>query len=231
MVKRKLEIEYYPIADASGLRTGVTSAVRYTENKIRALLGIRSRLAIKDLPNDYRRIIDYYFDAVTKREEKKKKQENTPSYMHLYDAPDTGMSREGADEIERVSWTNPARLVEGTEEEATDTFTSLEVNTPASPTKSEQNSPTDIPAPPPAVSDNCDTYGLSLDAVLYIAHLCLGREYTPNAAMPEDTLVETINEAFSDGFGDVIIEPTDDGYAIIDDYKEDITEWLNRIMK
>ena len=63
------------------------------------------------------------------------------------------------------------------------------------------------------------------------AHVCLGREYTPDAAMPVDTLVEIINEAFSDGFGDVIIEPTDDGYAIIDDYKEDITEWLNRIMK
>ena len=231
MVKRKLEIEYYPIADASGLRTGVTAAVRYTENKIRALLGIRSRLAIKDLPNDYRRIIDYYFDGVAKREEKKKKQESTPSYMHLYDASDTGMSRAGADEIERISWTTTARLVEGTEDESPDTFTSLEVNTPAVPTKTEDSTPTDSTAEPTPTVTDADTYGLSRAAIDYIAHLCLGRAYTPNAAMPVDTLVEIINEAFSDGFGDVIIEPTDDGYAIIDDYKEDITEWLNRITK
>ncbi|MBR5449642.1 MAG: hypothetical protein IKV43_06595, partial [Clostridia bacterium] len=231
MVKRKLEIEYYPIADAAGLRIGVTAAVRYTENKIRALLGIRSRLAIKDLPNDYRRIIDYYFDNVTKREEKKKKQENIPSYMHLYDAPDTGMSRDGADEIERVSWTTTARLVEGTEDEPTDTLTSLEVNTPVTPEKADNAQQPESTAEATPPTPNADTYGLSLSAINYIAHLCLGREYTPDAAMPEDTLVEIVNEAFADGFGDVIIEPSDDGYAIIDDYKEDITEWLNRITK
>ena len=133
------------------------------------------------------------------------------------------MSRAGADEIERISWTTTARLVEGTEEEATDTFTSLEVNTPAVPAKSEDSTPTDSTAEPTPTVTDAETYGLSRAAIDYIAHLCLGRAYTPNAAMPVDTLVEIINEAFSDGFGDVIIEPTDDGYALIDDYKENET--------
>ena len=47
--------------------------------------------------------------------------------------------------------------------------------------------------------------------------------------MDEEAMVERINEAFSDGFGDVIIEDTGDGFAIIEDYKEEITEWLKNI--
>ena len=47
--------------------------------------------------------------------------------------------------------------------------------------------------------------------------------------MDEEAMVERINEAFSDGFGDVIIENTGDGFAIIEDYKEEITEWLKNL--
>ena len=46
-VKCKLDIEYYPLADATELRAGITSAVRYTENKLRALFGAKSRLSVK----------------------------------------------------------------------------------------------------------------------------------------------------------------------------------------
>ena len=42
---------------------------------------------------------------------------------------------------------------------------------------------------------------------------------------------ERINEAFSDGFGDVILECTDEGYSIIDDYREEIGEWLLSLTK
>ena len=46
-----------------------------------------------------------------------------------------------------------------------------------------------------------------------------------------DTLADRVNEAFADGFGDVILEPTDEGYSVIDDYREDIEKWLLKIMK
>ena len=45
-----------------------------------------------------------------------------------------------------------------------------------------------------------------------------------------DSIADSINEAFADGFGDVILEYADNGYVIIDDYKEDIEEWLLKIM-
>ena len=42
----------------------------------------------------------------------------------------------------------------------------------------------------------------------------------------DESAVERINEAFSDGFGDVIIEDNGDGFSIIEDYIEDVKEWL-----
>ena len=256
MVKRKLDIEYYSIATATGLRTGVSAAVRYTENKIRALMGIRSRLAVKDLPNDYRRIIDYYFDAIEKREQKKRERESAPEYMRLYDAPSAGLSFAGADEIERASWDTTARLVEGITEHnespshemasgasavspAHADYPAHNPTAPATPVYAA-NSTVNAPATPAYVAptpanhtdaeNDVDTYGLSAEAISYLSHLCLGTEYTPTA-IPTDTLAENINEAFADGFGDVIIEPSDDGYTVIEDYREDITEWLNKITK
>ena len=240
MVKRKLDIEYYPIASATGLRTGVTSAVRYTENKIRALMGIRSRLAIKDLPNDYRRMIDYYFDAIEKREQKKRERESAPEYMRLYDAPSAGLSFAGADEIERASWDTTARLVEGVDDGEQPILAHtpeipLETAHKAAcegdiPSSDESKTPFDPSIGNTASENGVDTYGLSAEAIGYLSHVCLGTEYTPSA-IPADTLVETINEAFADGFGDVIIEPSDDGYTVIEDYREDITEWLYKITK
>ena len=44
-----------------------------------------------------------------------------------------------------------------------------------------------------------------------------------------DILAEEINEAFSDNFGDVILERPGEEYAIIEDYMEDVTEWLKKI--
>ena len=235
-VKCKLEVEYYPIASATGLRIGVTSAVRYTENKIRALMGIRSRLAIKDLPNDYRRIIDYYFDTIEKIEQKKRERESAPEYMRLYDAPSVGLSFAGADEIERASWDTTARLVMGTEEDMdvsispTSAEIPLETAKPETVHRADVTNANEMTAPDTTSVGDADTYGLSDEDIAYLSYLCLGTEYTPTA-IPPDTLAERINEAFADSFGDVIIEPSEDGYAVIEDYREDVTEWLNKITK
>ena len=46
------------------------------------------------------------------------------------------------------------------------------------------------------------------------------------AGVPLDTVVERINEEALERIGDTVIEPTDGGYATVDDYREEITEWL-----
>ncbi len=251
MVKRKLEIEYYPIADADGLRRGVTAAVKYAENKIRAVMGIKSRLSVKDLPNDYRRIIDYYFEAILEGEKKRRERENAPEYLRLYDAPSEKMSSAGADEIERASWDTTMRLVDGTESGEYDPEPSvISAAVPATPegvratvadnpaSSASDSAPAcdDILAPAPASAPACDadTYGLGKPEIAYIATLAgvpLANGYEPDLADTPDTIAEIVNEAFADGFGDVILEPSDDGYAVIEDYREDIIEWLYKVMK
>ena len=44
-----------------------------------------------------------------------------------------------------------------------------------------------------------------------------------------DSSAERINEAFSDNLGDVILECDGEAYNLIDDYREDVIEWLEKI--
>ena len=45
----------------------------------------------------------------------------------------------------------------------------------------------------------------------------------------EDTLAEEINMAFSDFFGDIILEPTENGYAVIEDYRDEVEKWIEEM--
>ena len=218
-VKCKLDIEYYPLADASELRAGITSAVRYTENKLRALYGAKSRLAIKYIPKEYKELIDCYFDELIRKSESRIKRREAPEYERLYDAPREKLSIQGADEIERLSWDTTMRLCDT--EEYTDTNAAPETYEPQ-----KAQEPEVIPEPEQA--NKTETYGLDKSEIAYIAALCESSE-NGTCGIDDEAMVERINEAFSDGFGDVIIEDTSDGFAIIEDYKEEISEWLKNI--
>ena len=229
MVKRKLEIEYYPVSEADGLRRGVTAAVRYTENKLRAIIGVKSRLAIKDLPDSYRKILDDYFDDVFENERRVRARASAPEYERLYEAPDEKLSFEGADEIERASWNTTIRLVDTEDPECAPTLVLTEDESVKSAKKEEtlcESAPT---------IDQAETYGLDMDAVEYLANLFGGdfgiEDYVLPAGVVEDSLAETINEAFSDGFGDIILEFDGEKYTIIEDYEKEIAQWLRKLLK
>ena len=219
-VKSRLEIEYYPLADASHLRAGITAAVRYTENKLRALFGAKSRLAVKYIPMEYKELIDCYFEELIRKSEAKVKRQSLPEYEKLYDAPTEKLSFSGADEIEKLSWDTTWRLCdtdEYREELSSDTATAVPEE--LTPTENITVSQSD---------SKSDTYGLSKSDISYLAALCESSEGRGHS-IDDDATVERINEAFSDGFGDVIIEDTGDGFAIIEDYKEEILEWLKNL--
>ena len=44
--------------------------------------------------------------------------------------------------------------------------------------------------------------------------------------LPEETLAEKINEIFFAGIGDVVLEICDGGAVLIEDYREEVSEWL-----
>ena len=214
-VKCKLEIEYYPLSEAEDLRAGVTSAVRYAENRIRALFGVKSRLSVKSIPEDYRRLIDGYFDTLVYKAVSAEKKRNTPEYEKLYDAPGEKLSFSGADEIERLSWDTTMRLCDTEDISDNDEI------------ESEQEIEADITDAYDTASES-DTYGLSLLEISYIKQLAFENNEV-KLDTPEETVVERINEAFADGFGDVIIEFDGESFVLIDDYKEEIIEWLQKL--
>ena len=218
-VKSHLEIEYYPLADASELRAGITAAVRYTENKLRALFGAKSRLAVKYIPVEYKELIDCYFDELIRKSEARVKRQNIPEYEKLYDAPRENLSFAGADEIERLSWDTTMRLCD------TDEYRD---ETVVEDTALVQRAPIAVEIPAPTAKQSSDTYGLSESDIKYLAALTESSGAAGHS-IDEDAIVERINEAFSDGFGDVIIEDTGDEFAIIEDYKEEILEWLKNL--
>ena len=217
-VKRRLEIEYYPISTKSEMRIAITAAVKYAENKLRALMGVKSRLAVKGLPDSFRSILDGYFEALEKRERRIREIESMPEYEKMYSAPKEKISFDSADEIEASSWLTTARLISEEEEdvELADVETDRE--------KAEESLTLG--------SDNdADDYGLSIREIDFI--FCLINEDTESFASVSDfeldEMVEKINVAFSDNFGDVIIEITDGAYSVIDDYREDVSVWLSTI--
>ena len=206
-VKCKLTVEYYPMARDVLLREIFTGSVRYTENKLRALIGIKSRLAVRDLDDKYKRIIDGYFDELFASVSKKRTVINVPEYEKMYDAPGEKFSSAGADEIEKLSWSTTLRLV--SEDELGEISKEKIEQTSALPEKPEEES-------------SVDRYGLSDGDIEKI------RLATTDGFL-DDAAAERINEAFADGFGDVILEFCDTAYVLIEDYREEICEWLKQM--
>ena len=74
--------------------------------------------------------------------------------------------------------------------------------------------------------NTCDSYGLSLSDVEFIRRVLKG---SVAVGLDADSSAERINEAFSDNLGDVILECDGEAYNLIDDYREDVIEWLEKI--
>ena len=228
-VKCRLIIKYMPLSQDLRLRSIVTMAVRYTENKLRAHLGVKSRLAIKDLPDEYKLLIDRYFNSLVGEKSEKMKKENIPEYEALYDAPDGTLSMSDADKIEKESWVTTARLVgdESVEDDEV-SYVSVSLETPDNKGDLEACDQIIINDEQTEESDK-DIFGLSKDEVLLISDILLGKNCEFDFEKSEK--IEKINEAFLEGFGDVIIELNSEQYEIIEDYQEDVRLWLMKTEK
>ena len=228
-VKCRLIIKYMPLSQDLRLRSIVTMAVRYTENKLRAHLGVKSRLAIKDLPDEYKLLIDRYFNSLVGEKSEKMKKENIPEYEALYDAPEGTLSMSDADKIEKESWVTTARLVgdESVEDDEV-SYVSVSLEMPDNKGDLEACDQIIINDEQTEESDK-DIFGLSKDEVLLISDILLGKNCEFDFEKSEK--IEKINEAFLECFGDVIIELNSEQYEIIEDYQEDVRLWLMKTEK
>ena len=203
----RLTVRYAPIADAAEIRTIVSAAVKYSENLYRALHGNRNRLAVQALPERYRAILDAYYRVFFRRKEKAKIAASEPAYMAQYAPAERGVTLSRADEIESLSWENTQRLVPGEEipEEPQETLNS-----------SITGATELICTPSDAAVDylRCVLYG---DTVAIAGY-----------ASQADRLAERINQIFLEEpeVGDIVLEPTEGGYKLVDDYQSEVEKWI-----
>lgn len=219
-VKCRLDIEYIPLSKADNLCRYVTAAVRYTENKLRALLGVKSRLAIKDLPDEYKNLIDLYFDGMFQKVNRRRVEQARPEYEKLYEARAEALSFDGAEEIERDSWTTTARLVSEADE---DLIVSAFVTESIGESVGVES----------LVDSECGLDVLELEFVKAVKELNLAeiiRISNEHGMMP-DSFAEMINEKTTESLGDVIIDGAYPEMSLIEDYEEDIEKWLLKITK
>ena len=143
---------------------------------------------------------------------------------------------EDAIKIEKASWINTARLLEGTED-----FSLLDFE----PVKSDalgtsEEAPESVDDEPflgaSAQNFALDDYGLSELEISFIRALVNGNGdaaalLCSSASLLPDSVVDHINEVFFDRLGDIIIEFDGESYVIIEDYLEEVSQWLSSVAK
>ena len=222
-MKRTLVIEYVSYTRSPRFRFTVTDIIKYSENRIRMALGIKSRLKADELSDTLKKCIDDYFDvhlpAPKKSRTTKARFTESNEYDKLYEPITTTFSLENALDIEKKSWCTTEILTSAFEE-----------NEP------EAKIPEPIIVPEPILSDSENEFEALVNALDTTATDGLKRLLAENenglteaakvSGILADALADKINEAAFDIIGDTVIEPTDGGYRIINDYKGDLEKWL-----
>ena len=223
----KIEIVYYSI---DNIKSAITDIVRYSENKIREHLGIRSKINVLTVNPMARAAIDSFFEnnmppqkfVDRRRKDSRPKEEEVHEYDKLYEAPKAEISPERALMIEQESWETTKKLTEAfapeSEEEA---ITSI-----PEPVKKEEPK-LEIPTPAPQSSNPDSLYSqlyTTLGTLAEFVNLCKGaslieqRKFASSHGTSADELADKINESAVELFGDIILENNGDAYTIIEDY-------------
>jgi hypothetical protein len=202
-------------------------------------MGVKSRLGVGTLGDAVKREMDAYLDTVVPRI-KNPEREQVEQYERLYDLPKTELNLARSAEIEQASWETTKRLVEAFED-APDDLPSVGANhdSPApmtTPVGANHDSPAAFDTPKPAVNDAPmqstvvpdDALAAALADYLPFIHAAADGNASAQMAFCRsmgkmiDAVADEINGIAADVFGDVILEEGDGGYAVIEDYKEQL---------
>jgi len=224
--RRQIAIEYSAFTRSNDLCYLITDIVKYTENRIRAALGIRARLSIYALPAKIREDINTYLsgklpEAKTARREA---QEDT-SYERLYDVPQRAFSRELAAQIEQASWRTTERLVEAFEDAKEALPQNLET---AEGERIERGR-----AMEDAVSASEDAFLAKMQKYLPFLSAVYRRDVRGQRICAEklhlscELAAEAINEIAADQMGDILLEEAENGFCVIEDYMDTVATLLS----
>ena len=215
--KKKIEIEFCSFSRTNELRYVIGEIVKYSENKIRAYVGVKSRLSCYLLDNSIKELIDAYFSASLVRRHRPVRKEKREEYDVLYDLPRSDFSISDAKRIEEESWETTRRLVEAFEDE--EIIEEQEPQKEIIKEQTEQEKTLDDVGNDGGLSSALgELYRFAL-AVLE-GDIKTQKSETARLGRLPDSIVDSINEIAADVIGDVLIEDGDDGYTVIEDYRE-----------
>ncbi len=208
-IKRRLKVKFFSFSRSHELRFLVADIIKYSENKIRDYLGIKSRLSVFGIPESITRALDEYFAEnlpVIKRMpyENESKVED---YDRLYEHPHAELSLENAEKIEKSSWNTTQLLIEAFDGEVKN-----EIVGSATTTETKINEPNDLRS--------------ALGEKYEFVYAALNEDFAKQKIIAErlgllpDALADMINDIAADIIGDIILEDHLNGYTIIEDYKE-----------
>lgn len=211
--KKRIEVTYSSPSLETELRAYVSNVIKYIENVIRSAAGIRSKLGIKNIDGETKRILDMYFDGVFGRNSEIAIK---PEYERLYDVKDEEFSFEAAKAIEISSWDVTKKLVEAFEEEPlVDIETTEEIALEQQPVADGS----------PLARFYSEIKGYSqLFELIKDKKFADQLKYVKENKLIFEAVVDEINEIAAEIFDDILIEEADVGYKIIDDYKELLEE-------
>jgi len=215
--KRRMEIEFCSFSSSHELRFIIADIVKYSENKIRAHIGVKSRLSVFGLTKEITSALDAYFarELPIIRHTHAEKERPVEEYDKLYEPPKTELSLKNAELIEKSSWETTAMLEEAFEEES-----------PSEPEPKAHHVAESLPVISAENTDEVSHLKEILKEKYEFIEAAIGENFTlqkeiaKKLSMMSDALADTINDAAADVLGDIILEDCGDGYTIIEDYRE-----------
>lgn len=242
--KKRVEVDFASFSHTYELRYIVTDVLKYTENALRAVFGVKSRLTVYEVSRELRAVLDEYFaDALPQKRTQKRAAAPTPDYEKRYELPSRPISPDRAAAIEAASWQTTRRLVEAfadpeaaekTAEIAEDHATSADIfENSAYPIPKNVSVPIGtehVPAAIEGVSLASDaatnTLKVALGTLAAFLPLCdpadraAQRAFAAGLGKMVDAVADKINTVAGDIIGDIILEDVGGAYAVIEDYRE-----------
>ena len=219
-IKRRIEIDYCSFARSHELRILVTDIMKYTENRLRAYLGVKSRLGLYALPQSFRDCVDRYLQGALPHRERIVRAEPKQEYEALYDVPRTTLDPKRAAQIEAGSWITTERLITAFEDESEESIAPAPIPM-VEPVQSQLD-----PEPSMAMGLMGENTGLKdklKDYMLFINYALQNdtasqRTYAKERGEMIDSIADRINEIAADVLGDILLEEDGGGYRVIEEY-------------
>ena len=238
--KKRVKIEFTSFLRGIETREYVTSLVKYSENALRRSLGIKAKLGVKSLDEWTAAIVDSFFAPLMPKEKVKKPADEMympDGYLKNYEAETSGFDFDAAAEIERMSWANTARLTASEDEENAHNETEeseisldgeISSDIYGSPSGDNIDKTTDIADESDEAEGNDSKDEKSppdedfMRSAVRAALEGSFREWARENGYYEGEAQDRVNTYFLDIIGDVILED----FTFIEDYREDIEEWM-----